>query len=103
MSDLARTEIGHLHPSSRITTCAHPKPNPAELIDDLRAVLVALMPLNGSHVPLRVQVSQSRTKVVIVLDQLLVVDKKCLSKKIGDVTAKTVAAALEVLQEIVAK
>ena len=77
--------------------------SPAELNDNLRTVMVAPMTSKGFAAPFRVPVTHAGTKGLIVLDQLRTVDKARLSKRMGAVSAKTLAAALGTLQEVFAE
>lgn len=77
--------------------------SPAELNDNLRTVMVAPMTSKGFAAPFRVPVTHAGTKGLIVLDQLRTVDKARLTKRMGAVSAKTLAAALGTLQEVFAE
>lgn len=77
--------------------------SPPELNDHLRTVIVAPMTSKGFAAPFRVPVTHAGTKGLILLDQLRTVDKVRLSKKLGAVSAKTLAATLNTLQEIFAQ
>jgi mRNA interferase MazF len=77
--------------------------SPAELIDNLRTVMVAPMTSKGFTAPFRVPVTHAGTKGLIVLDQLRTVDKVRLVKRLGAVSAKTLTAALTTLQEVFAE
>jgi len=77
--------------------------SPAELNDNLRTVVVAPMTSKGFAAPFRVPVTHAGTKGLIVLDQLRTVDKVRLVKKLGAVSAKTLAAVLLTLQELFAE
>jgi len=76
--------------------------SPGEIHTYLRTVIVAPMP-TGSHVaPFRVSVSHAG-KGLILLDQIRVVDKARLAKKLGEVSARTLSSVLNTLQEIFAE
>lgn len=77
--------------------------SPPELNDHLRTVIVAPMTSKGFAAPFRIPVTHAGTKGLILLDQLRAVDKVRLSKKLGAVSAKTLAAALNTLQEVFAQ
>ncbi len=53
--------------------------------------------------PFRVPVTHAGTKGLIVLDQIRTVDKLRLIKHLGVISAKTLASALSVLQEVFAE
>ena len=72
----------------------------AQLNDHLRTVIVAPMTSKGFSAPFRIPVTHAGTKGVIVLDQMRTVDKLRLAKKLGTVSAKTLATTLSTLQEI---
>ena len=76
--------------------------SPAELNDNLRTVIVAPMTSKGFAAPFRVPVTHAGTKGVILLDQIRAVDKRRLSKRLGAISAKTLAATLAILQELFA-
>lgn len=74
--------------------------SPVELNDHLRTVIVAPMTSKGFTAPFRIPVTHAGTKGLIVLDQMRTVDKLRLAKKLGSVSAKTLATTLSTLQEI---
>jgi mRNA interferase MazF len=76
--------------------------SPAELNDNLRTVIVAPMTSRGYAAPFRVPVTHAGVKGLIVLDQLLTVDKARLVKRMSAVSQKTLTTALTTLQEIFA-
>jgi mRNA interferase MazF len=61
------------------------------------------MTSKGFAAPFRVPVTHASTKGLILLDQLRTVDKVHMSKQLGAVPAKTMAAALKTLQEVFAE
>ena len=84
-------------------TCPYVVVSPAELNDSLRTVIVATLTSKGFTAPFRVPITHAGTKGMIVLDQVRMVDKVRLSKKLGAVTAKILTAALITLQEVFAE
>jgi mRNA interferase MazF len=76
--------------------------SPAELNDHLRTVVVAPMTSKGFAAPFRVPVTHAGTKGLILSDQIRTVDKRRLSKRLGAISAKTLAATLAILQELFA-
>lgn len=77
--------------------------SPPELNDHLRTVIVAPMTSKGFAAPFRVPVTHAGTRGLILRDQLRTVDKVRLSKKLGSVSAKTLAETLNTLQEVFAQ
>ena len=77
--------------------------SPAELNDNLRTVIVAPMTSKGFSAPFRVPLTHAGTRGLIVLDQLLTVDKVRLSKRMGTLSKKTLSVALATLQEVFAE
>jgi len=77
--------------------------SPAELNDNLRTVIVAPMTSKGFAAPFRVAVTHAGTKGLILLDQIRTVDKRRLSKRLGTISAKKLAATLAILQELFAE
>ena len=77
--------------------------SPAEMHDQLRTVLVAPMTTAGHAAPFRIGVNHGGRRGLILLDQVRAVDQTRLSKKLGTVTAKTLAATLRTLQEVFAE
>ena len=77
--------------------------SPAELYDHLRTVSVTPMTSKGFAAPFRVPVTHAGTRGLILLDQVRTVDKVRLGKKLGTVSAKTLSAALAVLQKVFAE
>lgn len=76
--------------------------SPPELHDHLRTVIVAPMTTKSRMAPFRIAVSHSGKKGLILLDQVRAIDKIRLAKKLGTVSAKTLTATLDTLQEIFA-
>lgn len=76
--------------------------SPAEMHDHLRTVIVAPMTTKSRPAPFRVAVTHGGQKGLILLDQVRTVDKTRLAKKMGSVSAKTLASTLARLQEIFA-
>ena len=77
--------------------------SPPEMHDYLRTVIVAPMTTKSRPAPFRVPLSHGGKKGLILLDQIRVVDKVRLAKKMGSVSAKTLSIALDKLQEVFAK
>lgn len=77
--------------------------SPGEMHDHLRTAIVAPMTTKSRPAPFRIPVTHSGQKGLILLDQMRTVDKIRLAKKIGTVSAKTLAATLGTLQEIFAE
>ena len=71
--------------------------------DHLRTVLVAPMTSAGRDAPFRMVVDHGGRKGLILLDQIRAVDKTRLAKKVGEFTAKTLAATLRTRQEVCAE
>ena len=76
--------------------------SPPEMLDHLRTVIVAPMTTKSRAAPFRIAVSHSGKKGLVLLDQVRTVDKIRLAKKLGAVSAKTLTATLDTLQEIFA-
>jgi mRNA interferase MazF len=74
--------------------------SPAEIHDHLHTVIVAPMTTKSRAAPFRINVSHGGQKGLILLDQMRVVDKVRLTKKLGRVSAKTLTSALNTLQEL---
>lgn len=76
--------------------------SPDDLNGALRTVVVAPMTSKGFAAPFRVPLTHAGTKGLVLLDQIRTVDKARLAKKSGTASAKTLAAALAVLQAMFA-
>lgn len=76
--------------------------SPAELNNHLRTVIVAPMTSKGFAAPFRISVTHAGTEGLILLDQLRTVDKVRLVRKMGALSAKTLAKTLATLQEVFA-
>ena len=74
--------------------------SPPELNDNLRTVIVAPMTSKGFAAPFRIPLMHAGKKGLIVLDQIRTVDKGRLAKRMGAVSAKTLALTLAALQEV---
>jgi mRNA interferase MazF len=77
--------------------------SPREMHDFLHTVIVAPMTTKSRAAPFRVPVSHGGKRGLILLDQIRAVDKLRLGKKVGSVSAKTLATALDTLQEVFAR
>ena len=67
--------------------------------DHLRTVIVAPMTTKNWPAPFRIPVTRGGKRGLILLDQVRAVDKVRLVKRLGAVSAKTLAATLDTLQE----
>jgi mRNA interferase MazF len=76
--------------------------SPPEMHDHLRTVLVAPMTTKSWAAPFRVPVSHGGKRGLILLDQLRAVDKARFARKLGAISAKTLANTLAILQEVFA-
>ncbi len=72
--------------------------SPPEMHDHLRTVIVA--PMTSRPAPFRVPVTHAGEKGLILLDQMRAVDRARLAKRLGAVSAKTLASTLGTLQEV---
>ena len=77
--------------------------SPPEMHDFLRTVIVAPMTTKSSVAPFRIGVTHGGKKGLMLLDQMRAVDKNRLLKRLGAVTAKTLSATLNTLQEVFAE
>lgn len=77
--------------------------SPPELNDHLRTVIVAPMTSKGFAAPFRIALTHGGVRGLILLDQVRAVDKVRLAKKLGAVSAKTLASTLDTLQEVFAE
>jgi mRNA interferase MazF len=74
--------------------------SPNELNDHLSTFLVAPMTTGGHRYPFRIPCQFQKTKGFIVLDQIRTIDRARLIRRLGRVSAKSLAEALSVLQEM---
>jgi mRNA interferase MazF len=70
--------------------------------EHLRTVIVAPMTTKSWPAPFRIALSHGGQRGLILLDQVRGVDKARLAKKLGMLSAKTLATTLSTLQEIFA-
>lgn len=77
--------------------------SPAEMHDYLRTVIVAPMTTKSRPAPFRIALSHGGKKGLVLLDQIRSVDKARLARKLGTVSAKTLAVTLDTLQEVFAR
>ena len=77
--------------------------SPGEMHDHLRTVIVAPMTTKSRPAPFRIGVAHGGRKGLVLLDQIRAVDKARLAKKLGAVSAKTLASTLSTLQEVFAE
>ncbi len=76
--------------------------SPAEMHNHLRTAIVAPMTTKSRTAPYRIAVTHAGKKGLILLDQIRALDKRRLVKKMGAVSPKTLATALDTLQEVFA-
>lgn len=76
--------------------------SPDELNDHLRTIIVAPMTTGGQAYPWRVQCRFQGRSGFVATDQLRTVDIERLAKRLGRLAPSTVAAVLNVLQEMFA-
>jgi mRNA interferase MazF len=76
--------------------------SPDELNAHLRTAIVAPMTTGGKGYPWRVRCRFQNRSGYVVLDQLRTVDEKRLVKRLGALSAGTLAAVLDGLQEVFA-
>jgi mRNA interferase MazF len=74
--------------------------SPAEMHDHLRTAIVAPITTGSRAAPFRIGVTHGGRKGLILLDQMRAVDRTRLVKKLGAVSAKTLASTLSTLQEV---
>jgi mRNA interferase MazF len=77
--------------------------SPSEMHDFLRTVIVAPMTTKSRPAPFRIALSHAGQKGLILLDQIRAVDKSRLARRLGVVSAKTLATTLDTLQEVFAR
>ncbi len=77
--------------------------SPPEMQDHLRAAIIAPMTTKSRPAPFRIDVTHGGMKGLILLDQMRAVDKGRFTKKMGAVSANTLAATLSALQEVFAE
>ena len=77
--------------------------SPGELHDHLHTAIVAPMTTKSRPAPFRIGVTHGGQKGLVLLDQIRVVDKARLAKRVGAVSAKTLTSTLNTLQEIFAE
>lgn len=76
--------------------------SPPEMHEHLRTVIVASLTTKSWPAPFRIALSHGGQRGLILLDQVRAVDKARLAKKLGTLSAKTLATTLSTLQEIFA-
>jgi mRNA interferase MazF len=77
--------------------------SPSEMHDHLRTVIVAPMTTKSRPAPFRIALSHGGKKGLILLDQIRSVDKVRLTRRLGALSGKTLAANLDTLQEVFAR
>ena len=77
--------------------------SPPEMHDHLRTVIVAPMTTKSRPAPFRIALSHGGKKGLILLDQIRSVDKVRLTRRLGALSGKTLAATLDTLQEVFAR
>ena len=76
--------------------------SPEEMHDNLGTAIVAPMTTKSRTAPFRISIAHAGKKGLILLDQIRAVDQSRLVKKLGVVSAKTLATLLHSLPEVFA-
>ena len=76
--------------------------SPPEMHDFLRTVIVAPMTTGARPAPFRITLTFQGKRGLILLDQLRTLDKVRLVKRLGEVSAATLASTLKTLQKVFA-
>jgi mRNA interferase MazF len=76
--------------------------SPAEMNEQLRTVMVAPMTTGSRPAPSRIPVLFQRRAGFILLEQIRTLDKSRLMRRLGAVSAATLASTLDTLREIFA-
>jgi len=74
--------------------------SPDEMNDNLQTVIVAPMTTKSHDYPSRIKVDFQNKTGWIVLDQMRTIDKRRLTKKLGEVDKKTVQKVKSVIKEM---
>ena len=74
--------------------------SPDEMNDNLQTVIVAPMTTKSHDYPSRIKVDFQNKTGWIVLDQMRTIDKRRLTKKLGEVDKKTVQKGKSVIKEM---
>lgn len=77
--------------------------SPPEIHDYLRTALIAPMTTGSRPAPFRVPVDFQNKSGLILPEQIRVVDKACLVKKVGELDPETLGKLLAILQEMFAE
>ena len=77
--------------------------SPAEMNEQLRTVMVAPMTTGSRPAPSRIPVLFQRRAGFILLEQIRTLDKSRLMRRLGAVSAATLASTLATLREIFAE
>jgi mRNA interferase MazF len=77
--------------------------SPPEMHDYLRTVIVAPMTTGSRSAPFRIPISFGGKRGLILLDQIRTLDQARLIRRLGNVSAKALAATLGTLQEVFAE
>ena len=75
---------------------------PPEMHDYLRTVIVAPLTIGARPAPFRIGVTFQGKRGLILLDQLRTLDKVRLVKRLGSISAPTLALTLKTLQQVFA-
>ena len=73
--------------------------SPQEMNDYLHTVIIAPMTTKARPAEFRIPITHDKKQGLILLDQIRVIDKTHLVKKIGSSSPKTLQASLGILQE----
>jgi mRNA interferase MazF len=74
--------------------------SPDEMNDNLQTVIVAPMTTKSHDYPSRIKVDFQNKTGWIVLDQMIIIDKSRLTRKLGEVDKKTVQKVRAVIKEM---
>ena len=74
--------------------------SPNEMNKFLNTIVIAPITSSSKNYPTRIEISHSKTKGWIVLDQVRTIDKQRIIKKISDINEKDIVKIKSVLREI---
>ena len=76
--------------------------SPPEMHDYLRTVIVAPMTTGARPAPYRIAVTFQGKRGLVLLDQLITLDKVRLVKRLGNISSQALALTLKTLQRVFA-
>lgn len=77
--------------------------SPNEMNSTLNTVIIVPITSNKKKYPTRIKINKSKIKGMIAIDQIRTIDKKRITKSLGQIQTKTILEVKSVIEEMLVK